>query len=63
VSLINVAFLCADQESRRFVIWEIECGDGYLPGFVVTSVDEFQGFLSRRKNQQMKEPKVERTWG
>jgi len=59
VGLVNVAFLCTNQESRRFVVWEIECSDCYLPGFVVTSVDEFQGFLSRRqKSRQMKEPDV-----
>jgi hypothetical protein len=65
VSLVNVAFFRTDQESRRFVVWEIERGDGYLPGFVVTSMDEFQGFLSRRqKSRQTKEAKfVERTWG
>ena len=53
MGLVNVAFFCADQKSRRFVVWEIECGDGHLPGFVVTSVDEFQRFLhdaeSKRK--------------
>ena len=41
VGLVNVALLRANQESRRFVVWKIECSDGHLPGFVVTSVDEF----------------------
>ena len=41
VGLVNIAFFGTDQERRRFVVWEIERGDGYLPGFVVTSVDEF----------------------
>ena len=51
MSLVDVAFLCTDQESRRFVVWEVECGDGYLPGFVVASVDEFQRFLPQCKNR------------
>ena len=41
VGLVNIAFLSPDQERRRFVVWEIERGDGYLPSFVVASVDEF----------------------
>jgi hypothetical protein len=56
MGLVNVALFCTDQESRRFVVWEIKCGDGYFPGFVVTRVDEFQGFLSRhQKSRQVKE--------
>ena len=51
MGLVNVAFFCADQESRRFVVWEIKCGDGHLPGFVVTGVDEFQRFLKNAENK------------
>jgi hypothetical protein len=55
MGLVNVALFCTDQESCRFVIWEIKCGDGYFPGFVVTRVDEFQGFLSQhQESRQMK---------
>ena len=39
VGLINVAFFCSNHEGRRFVAWEIKRGDGYFPGFVVTSVN------------------------
>ena len=46
MGLVNVAFFCADQKSRRFVVWEIKRGDCHFSGFVVTSMDEFQGFLS-----------------
>ena len=52
VGLVNVAFFRTDQESRCFVVWEVKCGDGYLPCFVVTSVDEFQGFLPRIKTDK-----------
>jgi len=40
VGLVDIAFFGTDQECRRFVVWEIERGDGYLPGLVVASVDE-----------------------
>jgi len=44
MGLVNITLFCADQKSRRFIVWEIECGDGHL-GFVMTSVDEFQKSL------------------
>ena len=63
VGLVNVALFCTDQESRRFVVWEIERGDGNLSSFVVTSVDKLQGFLSRRQEsgQIERQRLVERT--
>ena len=47
----NVAFVRTNHESRCFIVWEIECGNGYLPGFVVTGVNEFQGLMSWCENQ------------
>ena len=59
VGLVNVAFFRTNQESRRFVVRKIERSDGYLPGFVVTSMDEFQRFLLCRTTLGiMKEPDV-----
>jgi len=52
MGLVNVAFFCADQKSRRFIVWEIERGDGHLPGFIVTSMDKFQRFLHNAKSKQ-----------
>ena len=41
VGLVNIAFFSPDQKRRRFVVWEIERGDCYLPSFVMASVYEF----------------------
>ena len=45
VRLIDVSFFCAHKESGCFVIREVECGDGYFYCFVMSGMDEFQGFL------------------
>lgn len=44
VGLVNVVFFRTYQDSDRpFGFWGIECGDGNLLGFVVTSVDGVLG--------------------
>ena len=42
MGLVNIAFFCSDHEGRRFIVREIERGDGNFPCFVVTGVDELQ---------------------
>lgn len=46
VRLIDVSFFCADEESSRFVIGEVERGNGDFYCFVMSRMDEFQGFLT-----------------
>ena len=47
MGLINIPFFCPNHECRRFVVREVKRGYGDFPGFVVTGVNEFQGFLPR----------------
>ncbi|KAF9651131.1 hypothetical protein BDM02DRAFT_3111169 [Thelephora ganbajun] len=53
------------MKGHRFTVSEIGRSDSYFPGFVVTSVYEFQGFpLQRQKSRRTKGPDtVERTRG
>ena len=51
MGLVNIAFFCPNQEGSGFIVWKIKRSDRYLPGFVVTGVDEFQRFLHDVKNR------------
>ena len=45
VRLVDVALLCANPESRRFVVGEVEGGSGNFPRLIMTGVYQFECFL------------------
>ena len=45
VRLVNIAFFRSNHKRGCLVVREVERGNGHLPGFVVTGVDELKGFL------------------
>lgn len=45
ISLIDIAFFCANPESRRFVVRKVEGSYGHFACLVMSSVNELKGFL------------------
>src|SRR5882762_3302511 len=47
ISLINIAFFRPNPECGRFVVGEVKCRDRHLARFIVTSMDQLEGFLKQ----------------
>ena len=45
ISLIDIAFFCANPESCRFVVGKVEGSYGHFARLVMSSVNELKGFL------------------
>ena len=45
ISLVDIAFFCANPEGRRFVVGKVESSYGHFACLIMSSVNKLKGFL------------------